>query len=62
MGEAGSSGNATGISVDRVTDLQPPRQDEDASACSRESTALISTTVTDSVPEEPGMFAESLAL
>lgn len=52
-----SGGNATGSSEDRVTDFQPPQQDEDASG---ESTTPISTTVTDSVPEEPGMFAESL--
>ena len=39
----GSSGNATGISVDHITDLEPPQQDEDSSACSGESTNLIAT-------------------
>jgi hypothetical protein len=56
-----SSGvNETGSSVDVVSDFQPQQNNEGASGESTISTAAMSTTMTDSVPQPHNISTESL--
>ena len=55
-----SGGNEIGSSVDVVSDFQPQQNDEGASGESTISTAAMSTTMTDSVPQPHNISTESL--